>query len=173
MLSSFSLISLLGVMLGVLVLVVVMAVYAGLERNVKDRILGYTPHVQYSGPDVSADWEKAAERARKLPHVQSATAYVSDNVIFDFKSLQRPVLFNGVDSSDPAQTRGITEMLDTTDYPTSSADLGIDDRVIISSTLRTASSPLAFQSRWATRSGSIPPGISKASCAPTRPPKPR
>ena len=41
MLSSFSLISLIGVMLGVLVLVVVMAVYAGLERNVKDRLLGY------------------------------------------------------------------------------------------------------------------------------------
>ena len=35
MLSSFTLISLIGVMLGVLVLVVVMAVYAGLERDVK------------------------------------------------------------------------------------------------------------------------------------------
>ena len=34
MLSSFTLISLIGVMLGVLVLVVVMAVYAGLERDV-------------------------------------------------------------------------------------------------------------------------------------------
>ena len=45
MLSSFTLISLVGVMLGVLVLVVVMAVYAGLERNVKGRILGFTPHI--------------------------------------------------------------------------------------------------------------------------------
>lgn len=45
MLSSFTLISLVGVMLGVLVLVVVMAVYAGLERDVKSRLLGFTPHI--------------------------------------------------------------------------------------------------------------------------------
>jgi lipoprotein-releasing system permease protein len=44
-LSSFTLISLIGVLLGVLVLVVVMAVFAGLERDVKGRLLGFTPHI--------------------------------------------------------------------------------------------------------------------------------
>ena len=57
MLSSFSLISLIGVMLGVLVLVAVMAVYAGLERQVKDRILGFTPHILLSPPaSVTGAW---------------------------------------------------------------------------------------------------------------------
>jgi lipoprotein-releasing system permease protein len=135
MLSSFSLISLIGVMLGVLVLVVVMAVYAGLERDVKDRILGYTPHILYRGPEVSADWANAAKRVSQLPHVKSATAHISDNVIFDFKTLQRPVMFNGVDTSDPGQVHGIQKMLDMESYPSSSADLGIDDRVVISSLL--------------------------------------
>ncbi len=139
MLSSFSLISLIGVMLGVLVLVVVMAVYSGLERNVKNRILGFTPHVLLN--DVTAgngrmsDWTEAAAMAKKLPHVEAATAFVSDNVILDVASNQRPVLFRGIDTSDPAQIEGIAKMLDQSKYPTSSADLGIDDRAVISSTL--------------------------------------
>jgi lipoprotein-releasing system permease protein len=141
MLSSFSLISLVGVMLGVLVLVVVMAVYSGLERNVKNRLLGFTPHVllsqrQLNSPDGRmTDWADAAAKARTLPHVEAATAYVSDNVIVDVQSWQRPVLFRGIDTSDPAQVEGIAKMLDLEKYPSSSADLGIDDRVVISSIL--------------------------------------
>ena len=48
--SSITMISVLGVLLGVLVLVVVMAVYAGLEREQKRRLLGFSPHIllQYS-----------------------------------------------------------------------------------------------------------------------------
>jgi len=141
MLSSFTLISLIGVMLGVLVLVVVMAVYAGLERNVKSRLLGFTPHIllRQHGAGLRdspmADWKEAAEKARSLPRVQSATAFVSDNVIVDVQSWQRPVLFRGIDTSDPAQVSGIVAMLDKENYPDSTADLGIDDRVVISSIL--------------------------------------
>lgn len=141
MLSSFTLISLIGVMLGVLVLVVVMAVYAGLERNVKSRLLGFTPHILLSqqaitfGDPKMTDWQAAAEKARTLPHVQAATAFVSDNVIVDVESWQRPVLFRGIDTSDPAQVTGIQNMLDLENHPDSTADLGIDDRVVISSIL--------------------------------------
>ena len=139
MLSSFSLISLVGVMLGVLVLVVVMAVYSGLERSVKDRLLGFTPHVllgQYvpgTAGGQMIEWEDAAARARKLPGVEAATAYVADNVMLDVESWQRPVQFRGIDTSDPAQVEGIAKMLDRENFPESTADLGIDDRVVISS----------------------------------------
>jgi lipoprotein-releasing system permease protein len=141
MLSSFSLISLVGVMLGVLVLVVVMAVYSGLERNVKNRLLGFTPHVLLNqlssdSPDGRmTDWASAAARAKTLPHVEAASAYVSDNVIVDVASWQRPVVFRGIDTSDVGQVEGVTKMLDLESYPDSSADLGIDDRVVISSIL--------------------------------------
>ena len=55
-------------MLGVLVLVVVMAVYAGLERQVKSRILGFTPHILLRhqpaglGEAPMADWQDAVDR---------------------------------------------------------------------------------------------------------------
>ncbi len=142
MLSSFSLISLVGVMLGVLVLVVVMAVYSGLERNVKDRLLGYVPHVLLNenfpnSPDGRMiEWTDAAARAKKLPHVESATAFVYDYVMVDVEERgQRAVMFRGIDTSDPAQVAGVTKMLDMENFPGSSADLGLDDRVVISSLL--------------------------------------
>jgi len=128
-------------MLGVLVLVVVMAVYAGLERSVKSRLLGFTPHILLTestanfGEPKLRDWQASAQRAKSLPHVLAATAFVSDNVIVDVQASQRPVLFRGIDSSDPAQVSGIEKMLDLENFPTSTADLGLDDRVVISSIL--------------------------------------
>jgi lipoprotein-releasing system permease protein len=136
MLSSFTLISLVGVMLGVLVLVVVMAVYAGLERNVKSRLLGFTPHItlQYKS-ETMQDWQEAAKKALTLPHVEAATPFISDNVIVDAPTGQRPVFFRAIDSTDKAQVQGISKMLDLKEYPNSTADFGIDDRVVISSIL--------------------------------------
>lgn len=145
-LSSFTLISLMGVMLGVLVLVVVMAVYAGLERDVKGRLLGFTPHIlvktlpmiaPVEGEEVedSGEWRELADQAGKIKGVAAATAFVSDNVIVDVGSWQRPVAFRGIDTSDAAQVKGIDEMLDKKGYPGSSADMGLDDRAVISSIL--------------------------------------
>jgi lipoprotein-releasing system permease protein len=142
MLSSFTLISLVGVMLGVLVLVVVMAVYAGLERDVKKRLLASTPHILlrhqtggFGETPPMEDWQEAAAQAGKLPRVQAATAFVSDNVIIDFQKWQRPVMFRGIDTADQTQIDGITKMLDLANHPDSTADLGIDDRAVVSSIL--------------------------------------
>ncbi len=137
MLSSFSIISLVGVMLGVLVLVVVMAVYAGLERNVKERLLGYTPHVLMSSFDGKpiTSWEEAAAKAKELPHVEAATPFVSGFVFIEAQTRPHPVSFRGIDTTDPAQVEGIEKMLDLAEYPDSKADLGLEDRVVISSIL--------------------------------------
>ena len=145
MLSSFTLISLVGVMLGVLVLVVVMAVYAGLEREVKGRLLGFTPHIllQQHGAGffdeemdtTPRDWRADAEMAANLPNVAGATPFIADNVIIDFHTWQRPVQYRAIDGQDEAQIAGITAMLDIENHPESHADLGIDDSTVISSHL--------------------------------------
>jgi len=134
-LSSFSLISLVGVMLGVLALVVVMSVFGGLERNVKQRYLEALPHVLLMR-DQPMQREEADEAIKTLtgqPNVESATAYVADNVVIDAPMDQRPVDFRAVDTSDPVQVASLEKLIDPEAYPGSSADLGIDDRVVISS----------------------------------------
>lgn len=140
-LSSFTLISLVGVLLGVLVLVVVMAVFAGLERDVKGRLLGFTPHIlvrttALALPEEMEDappWQDLAAETAKLPGVAAATAYVADNVILDVGTWQRPVSFRGIDTTDAAQVKGVADMLDRENFPDSSADMGLDDRAVVSS----------------------------------------
>lgn len=122
-------------MLGVLALVVVMSVFAGLERNVKQRYLEALPHVllMRDQPMLRDEAEEAIKTIVKQPNVESATAYVADNVVIDAPMDQRPVDFRAVDTSDPVQVASLAKLLDPKAYPGSSADLGIDDRVVISS----------------------------------------
>lgn len=81
------------------------------------------------------NWNTVAEDSKKLPHVVSADPYVSDYVVLDIGSFQKPVNFYGVDTTKPAQIEGLNSMLDKGDFPDSSADMGLDDRVVVSSTL--------------------------------------
>lgn len=133
-LSSFSLVSLLGVMFGVMVLIVVMAVYAGMEREIKNRILGFSPHVlvRTEGGGVE-DWQEEAKKLRQVPGVETATAFIDNNVVIDVDGMQLPVAFRGVDAGDIRQVEGIRAMLDVKQHPESTADLGLDDRVVVSS----------------------------------------
>jgi lipoprotein-releasing system permease protein len=138
MISSFTIISVVGVMLGVLVLVVVMAVFSGLEREMKQRILGFTPHLllrQQIVAEEGSSWQDLAALLSKRPEVESSSAHIADNVIIDVASWQRPAVFHAIDNHDTRQVEGIRAMLDLEHHPDSSADMGIDDRAVISSSL--------------------------------------
>lgn len=137
--SSITMISVLGVLLGVLVLVVVMAVYAGLEREQKKRLLGFSPHLllQYSehGDRINEieNWGAMVERMKQIPGVVSSYAHIEDNAVLDSSDMQRPVNYQAIDTQDAVQLRGVEEILDLQNYPGSSADLGLDARVVVSS----------------------------------------
>lgn len=145
--SSITMISVMGVLLGVLVLVVVMAVYAGLEREQKKRLLGFSPHLllQYSDTSGSMtaieNWGEVVDRIKTVPGVVSCYAHIEDNAVVDSENLQRPVNYQAVETNDPEQVRGIEEILDHENYPGSTADMGLDARVVVSSLM-------AEQFRW-------------------------
>ncbi len=137
--SSITMISVIGVLLGVLVLVVVMAVYAGLEREQKKRLLGFSPHLllQYSetGERMNeiSNWGEVVERMQQIPGVISSYPHIEDNAVLDSSDLQRPVNYQAVDSNDAVQMQGVEEILDLENYPGSTADMGLDARVVVSS----------------------------------------
>ncbi len=76
--SVISFISIAGITLGVAALIVVLAVMTGFHDGVRQQILGNIPHVmvQKHGEDL-ADPASVVSRARQLPHVVNATAFVS------------------------------------------------------------------------------------------------
>jgi lipoprotein-releasing system permease protein len=75
--SFVAMISTVGLMLGVAVLIVVLSVMNGFERELRSRILSVTAHATLMGLESSLpDWRSARERALQSPGVRHAVPYV-------------------------------------------------------------------------------------------------
>jgi lipoprotein-releasing system permease protein len=76
-LSFISVVSVLGLAIGVAVLIVVLSVMNGFERELKTRILSVTSHATLMGLDGSLkDWRTDQARALKMPGVVAAAPYI-------------------------------------------------------------------------------------------------
>lgn len=73
--SFVSLVSVLGMVLGVAVLTLVLSVMNGFDQELKHRILGAVPHVLVTGPGALADWEQVAEGLRQHAEVTGAAPF--------------------------------------------------------------------------------------------------
>src|SRR5438876_1740564 len=70
--SVISLISTLGVTVGVMALVIALALMTGLQQEVRDRILGSNPHIYVWNTHGIPDYHAEADRLRAVPHVLGA-----------------------------------------------------------------------------------------------------
>jgi lipoprotein-releasing system permease protein len=81
-LSFISLISMLGVAIGVAVLIVVLSVMNGFERELRERILSVTSHATVSAFGAGlADWRTAREQALANPEVSGVAPFVEGEVL--------------------------------------------------------------------------------------------
>ncbi|RDX35568.1 lipoprotein-releasing ABC transporter permease subunit [Kangiella sp. HD9-110m-PIT-SAG07] len=81
--SFISLISMIGIALGVMVLITVMSVMNGFERELRDRILGMAPHVLISGVGSNIeDWQALEEVVLQNPNVIGASPYIQSETMF-------------------------------------------------------------------------------------------
>ncbi len=75
--SFISLVSILGIAVGVTALITVISVMNGFDKELKDRILGMVAHATVEGVDESVrEWPQALKRAESNPHVLGAAPYV-------------------------------------------------------------------------------------------------
>ena len=95
--SFISLVSMLGIALGVAALIVVLSVMNGFQRELRTRILGVASHVQVSGFDGElANWQRVADDAAKHPRVRSAAPFVQAQGMLSFDQTVRGTLIRGV-----------------------------------------------------------------------------
>jgi lipoprotein-releasing system permease protein len=75
--SFISLISMLGIMLGIVALIVVLSVMNGFHKEIQERILGMASHATISDPAGGiADWTSLVAQVRQHPEVLGAAPYV-------------------------------------------------------------------------------------------------
>ncbi len=95
--SFISLISMLGIALGVAALIVVLSVMNGFQTELRARILGVVSHVQISGANGEmSDWLHVAEQAAKHRSVQAAAPFVQAQGMLSFGESVRGAMVRGV-----------------------------------------------------------------------------
>ena len=96
--SLITVISVLGVMIGVMTLNVVMAVMTGFEETLRDRLLGINAHIALvKSGDSLRDYEKLLQRVIKEEGVVAATPTIYGQVMLTSGSRVSGVVVRGVD----------------------------------------------------------------------------
>ena len=94
--SFISLISMLGMILGVAVLILVLSVMNGFDRELRERILGMVPHATINGYGTMLDWQEVATAAEKDTRIVAAAPFVQGEVMLTHKGSVNGALLNGV-----------------------------------------------------------------------------
>lgn len=96
-LSIITLISILGVTLGVMVLILVISVMTGFEQELRRKVIGFDAHVIVSNSAVMEDWEKTSEIASKDPLVTAVAPFVQGPVIVEFQNRRLAPKIRGIE----------------------------------------------------------------------------
>lgn len=95
--SFISLISLMGITLGMTALITVMSVMNGFQKEIRARILGVASHVQVSSFEGNlTGWQQIADEVVKQPKVEAAAPYVSAQGMVSLNQVVQGVLVRGV-----------------------------------------------------------------------------
>ncbi len=122
-LSFVSLISMLGICLGVLILIVALAVINGSISTLRVEALKSVPHVTVYGALVTEDWAAQRLRALRNDAVLAAAPYVEGEALLRYQGVDGFIQLRGVDaaleadvvSNANARYRELLELLATTD----------------------------------------------------------
>ena len=137
-----TLISLAGVAIGVMVLVVVLSVFGGFEKLVKERVLSYTPHItiervapwpdpaEYPDYNAEQEWRAVEKSMSSLDGVESAYALVNDFILLDRDGAVAPASMQAIDTSNESQLKSLQDLIKPGN---GNADMGLGETAVISS----------------------------------------
>jgi lipoprotein-releasing system permease protein len=111
-LSFISVVSALGLMVGVAVLIVVLSVMNGFERELKTRILSVTSHATLTGLTGNLkDWRRDQAQALKLPGVVAAVPYIEAQALLMHGAHTAGTAIRGVLPEQERRAVGLAERI--------------------------------------------------------------
>jgi lipoprotein-releasing system permease protein len=99
-LSIITLISILGVTLGVTVLILVISVMTGFDRELRQKVIDFDAHILVSTEDILHDWRALKTKIDNTPGVVATAPFIQGPVIVEFENRRLAPMIRGV---DPAQ----------------------------------------------------------------------
>src|SRR5213596_2134299 len=105
--SIITLISMVGVMLGVTVLIVVISVMTGFDRELRQKVVDWDAHILVSSEDVLRNWRDLTVKIRNTPGVVGTAPYVQGPVIVEYQHQRLAPLIRGI---DPVEEEKVVEL---------------------------------------------------------------
>ena len=109
--SVITLISALGLMLGVAVLITVLSVMNGFDRELQTRILGMVTHLSVHGREPVEDWRQLADQVSGYPGVEAAAPFIQLEGMLTHKGNVAGALINGVEPEAERRVSIVGDMM--------------------------------------------------------------
>jgi len=129
--SVITLISILGVTIGITVLILVISVMTGFDRELRNKVLGFEPHILVQNSNGSLeDWQPLLKKIRATPNVVAAAPFVQGPVIAEFETQfvkhRTTPMIRGIDVAQEQKVTDIAKFI----LPGGKLDLSGDTTVI-------------------------------------------
>ena len=107
--SIITLISILGVTLGITVLIVVIAVMTGFDEELRRKVLGFDAHLLVTNDTVLRDWRELDQAIQKTAGVTASAPFVQGPVIAEFEGRRLAPKIRGI---EVAREQNVTNIRD-------------------------------------------------------------
>jgi lipoprotein-releasing system permease protein len=105
--SIITLISVLGVTLGVTVLILVISVMTGFDRELRQKVIDFDAHLLVTSEDILRDWRPLKQKIDNVPGVVATAPYVQGPVIVEFQQRRLAPMIRGI---DPKQEESVVPL---------------------------------------------------------------
>ncbi|MBA0901329.1 MAG: lipoprotein-releasing ABC transporter permease subunit [Candidatus Nitrotoga sp.] len=110
--SFISLISMLGMALGVCALIVVLSVMNGFQKEIRTRILGIAPHLQINAESNDlVDWQPTLQVIKSHPQVVAAAPFINGQGMISFDQNVQGVMVRGILPQDEKRVIDISNKM--------------------------------------------------------------
>ncbi len=110
-LSIITLISILGVTLGVMVLILVISVMTGFERELTRKVIGFDAHLLVSNSGVMEDWPDVMKQVAANKHVTAVAPFVQGPVLVEFQDRRMAPKIRGIDPDLEGKVTNIRDFI--------------------------------------------------------------
>lgn len=95
--SFISLVSMIGIALGVMVLITVLSVMNGFDKEIRSRVFSMVPAMTVTSPiDVMHGWPSVQQSIARYPGVVASAPFVTAEVLINYGGSVQPAMINGI-----------------------------------------------------------------------------
>ena len=98
--SIITLVSVLGVTLGVTVLILVISVMTGFDRELRQKVIDFDAHILVTTESVMTNWRDLTVKIRNTPGVVATAPYIQGPVIVEFHNRRLAPMIRGIDPAE-------------------------------------------------------------------------